>query len=93
MQSQVAANTYPGSSRFFRGRLLTAQPEEISTMVDRMDQEAKDIRQQSLKMSWYMRGGATYEDVLQMSNQERDLVAGLIKDNLETTKTSKLPFF
>ena len=62
-------------------------------MVDRMDQEAKDIRQQSLKMSWYMRGGATYEDVLQMSNQERDLVANLIKENLDTTKSSKLPFF
>jgi hypothetical protein len=62
-------------------------------MVERMDQEAKDIRQQSLKMSWYMRGGATYEDVLQMSFQERDLVTALIKENLETTKSSKLPFF
>jgi hypothetical protein len=62
-------------------------------MVERMDQEAKDIRKQSLKMAWYMRGGATYEDVLQMSFQERDLVTDLIKDNLETTKTSKLPFF
>lgn len=62
-------------------------------MVERMDQEAKDIRQQSLKMSWYMRGGATYEDVLQMSFQERDLITALIKENLETTKTSKLPFF
>jgi hypothetical protein len=58
-----------------------------------MDQEAKDIRQQSLKMSWYMRGGASYEDVLQMSSQERDLLTKLIKENLETTKTSKLPFF
>lgn len=62
-------------------------------MVDRMDQEVKDIKQQSLKMAWYMRGGATYEDVLQMSFQERDLVSALIKDNLETTKSSKLPFF
>ena len=62
-------------------------------MVDRMDQEAKDIRQQSLKMSWYMRGGASYEDVLQMSSQERDLLTKLIKENLETTKSSKLPFF
>jgi hypothetical protein len=62
-------------------------------MVDRMDQGAKDIRQQSLKMSWYMRGGASYEDVLQMSSQERDLLTKLIKENLETTKTSKLPFF
>ena len=40
-----------------------------------------------------MRGGASYEDVLQMSSQERDLLTKLIKENLETTKTSKLPFF
>ena len=68
-------------------------PEEISTMVDNMDKEADSIRRQSLKMSWYMRGGATYDDVLQMSNQERQLIGELIKENLETTKTSKLPFF
>jgi hypothetical protein len=58
-----------------------------------MDQEAESIRRQSLKMSWYMRGGATYDDVLQMSNNERKLLSELIKENLETTKTSKLPFF
>ena len=58
-----------------------------------MDQEADSIRKQSLKMAWYMRGGATYEDVMQMSHQERKLVSELIKDNLETTKNSKLPFF
>lgn len=40
-----------------------------------------------------MRGGATYEDVMQMSYHERKLISDLIKDNLETTKTSKLPFF
>jgi len=68
-------------------------PEEVSSTLDQMDQEAKDIRQQSLKMSWYMRGGASYQDVLQMSLQERELLSELIKENLETTKTSKLPFF
>jgi hypothetical protein len=62
-------------------------------MVDQMDQEADSIRKQSLKMAWYMRGGATYEDVMQMSHQERKMVSELIKDNLETTKNSKLPFF
>lgn len=62
-------------------------------MVDQMDQEADSIRQQSLKMSWYMRGGATYDDVMQMSFRERTLISDLIKENLETTKTSKLPFF
>lgn len=58
-----------------------------------MDQEALSIRQQSLKMSWYMRGGATYNDIMQMSFEERTYISQLIKDNLETTKNSKLPFF
>jgi hypothetical protein len=62
-------------------------------MVDKMDEEANSIRKQSLKMSWYMRGGASYEDVMQMSYHERQLIGELIKDNLETTKNSKLPFF
>lgn len=51
------------------------------------------MRRQGLKMSWYMRGGATYDDVMQMSHAERTLISELIKENLETTKTSKLPFF
>ena len=44
-------------------------------------------------MSWYMRGGASYEDVMQMSFVERRMINELIKENLETTKNSKLPFF
>ena len=72
---------------------MTLSTEEISNLVEEMDTEANNIRQQSLKMSWYMRGGATYEDVLQMSFQERQMINQLIKENLETTKNSKLPFF
>jgi len=62
-------------------------------MVDKMDQEANAIRAQSLKMSWFMRGGATYEDVLQMSHSERELIGELIKENIETTNKTKLPWF
>lgn len=62
-------------------------------MVDKMDQEANAIRAQSLKMSWFMRGGATYEDVLQMSHSERELIGDLIKENIETTNKTKLPWF
>lgn len=40
-----------------------------------------------------MRGGATYEDVLNMSSQERKLINELIESNLETTKKTQLPFF
>ena len=62
-------------------------------MVDNMDKEADNLRKESLKMSWYMRGGVSYEQALQMSMKERRMIGEIIKDNLETTKKSKLPFF
>lgn len=44
-------------------------------------------------MSWHMRGGATYEDILNMSSTERKEINNLIKEHLEVTKESKLPYF
>lgn len=58
-----------------------------------MDKEAEMIRSESLKISWYMRGGLTYDQVLMLSTKERDVVGKLIKENLETTKKSGMPFF
>jgi hypothetical protein len=58
-----------------------------------MDQECDDIRQEALQLSWYMRGGLSYEHALQLSVAERKLINKLIKTNLETTKKSGLPFF
>jgi hypothetical protein len=58
-----------------------------------MEKEANDLKAQCLKMSWHLRGGGTYEDVLNMSFNERNMIAELIKANLETTQKSKLPFF
>jgi hypothetical protein len=40
-----------------------------------------------------MRGGLSYDDSMMLSQLERELIGKLIKDNLETTKKSKLPFF
>jgi hypothetical protein len=58
-----------------------------------MDQECNEIRQEALQLSWYMRGGLSYEHALQLSVAERQLINKLIKTNLETTKKSGLPFF
>ena len=44
-------------------------------------------------MTWFMRGGVTYNEVMQMSADERSAINQIIKENLETTKKSKLPFF
>lgn len=58
-----------------------------------MEDECLAIKKQAFSFSWYMRGGASYEDVLNMSYEERKLIADLIESNMETTKATKLPFF
>lgn len=58
-----------------------------------MENEAKAIKQEAMRMTWYMRGGLSYDQALQLSTAEREIVGKLIKDNMETTKKSGLPFF
>jgi len=58
-----------------------------------MDSEAIAIKHNAIRMAWYMRGGVSYEDVLNMSTDERNTILKLIENNLETTKKSGLPFF
>jgi hypothetical protein len=62
-------------------------------MLEQMDSEVDSIRQEALKMSWYMRGGLTYDLAMALGSSERAMISQLIKDNLETTKKSGLPFF
>ena len=58
-----------------------------------MEKESSAIKKNALSCSWYMRGGVSYEDIMNMSSEERNHINDIITDNLETTKNSKLPFF
>jgi hypothetical protein len=65
----------------------------IEKLVAQHDKEAKAIREELLKMCWFMRGGLSYAEAHLLTSEERSLIGKLIEDNLETTKTSGLPFF
>ena len=58
-----------------------------------MDNQAKEIRNELLKISWYMRGGVTFEESAALCPQDREMIGKLVKDNLETTKKTGQPFF
>jgi hypothetical protein len=58
-----------------------------------LDKEAKNVRQEVLKMCWFMRGGVTYNEAMNLSFSEREIIGSVINENLETTKKSGLPFF
>lgn len=74
-------------------KLLVLGSEDIQKLLDNMEKETHEIKSGCLRMSWYMRGGVSYNDVLNMSMTERESINKLITDNLETTKNSKMPFF
>lgn len=65
---------------------------EILQIAKRMESEAKGIKKDVLKMCWYMRG-LSYSEGMNLSHDEREIVAEIIKENLETTKKTNLPFF
>lgn len=58
-----------------------------------MEKDANAIRQEALQMAWFMRGGLTYDQAMQLSAHERKIINDIIKGNLDTTKKSGLPFF
>ncbi len=81
-----------GSNKFFRQRILTQSLVEIREYVKHLEKEERDIKKDLLKICWYMRG-MSYQEALMLSYDERMIVGEIIKENLETTKKTKLPFF
>lgn len=57
-----------------------------------MEADVKGIKKDVLKMCWYMRG-MSYTEAMNLSHDEREIVYEIIKENLETTKKTQMPFF
>lgn len=74
-------------------RLLNLDNEGVKKLIAQLDKEVETIRHDSLKMCWYMRGGISYTDILNLSQAERTAINKIIEENLETTKNTKMPFF
>jgi hypothetical protein len=58
-----------------------------------MEKEVKMIKSNALRTVWYMRGGISFAEAMNLSMDERDIIDEIIKENFETTKKSGLPFF
>jgi len=72
---------------------LTLSNDEIVDLLEKMEKESKAMRDNVLRLCWYMRGSIDYSDGMLLSRIDREIINNIIKDNLETTKKSQLPFF
>jgi len=67
--------------------------DEILKEVDNLDKESRNIKLDLMKLCWYMRGSITLDDAYSLCIEDRQIISEVIKENLETTKKSGLPFF
>ena len=67
--------------------------EQIDGYINKLEKEAKALREEALRYCWFMRGGLTYDQAMMLGMHEREFINKLVKENLETTKKSGLPFF
>jgi hypothetical protein len=58
-----------------------------------MEKEVRAIKEELIKLCWFMRGGLTLTEAYDTDPEDRELIGKLIESNLETTNKTKLPFF
>jgi hypothetical protein len=64
---------------------------DIEQYIKQIDGEAKQLKDEIFRISWYMRGGVTsYELFHVYSYEDRTIINNIIKDNIEATKASRL---
>jgi hypothetical protein len=67
--------------------------DEVIELLDGFDRDSKALKEEALRFCWYMRGGLTYDEAFLLSASEREIISKIVKENMELTKKSGLPFF
>ena len=56
-------------------------------MIERLEAETKDLKDEFFRISWYMRGGVKADELFYMySYEDRNIMNNIIKENIDLTK-------
>ena len=72
---------------------MTLNNQEIAEYIDSLDKESKALIKQIYSLAWHMRGGMTLDEAFQISFSDREIITEMIKEHMEITKESHLPYF
>jgi len=72
---------------------LSLTLEEIQELSDKMEKQTKALKNQLYKLCWYMRGSLSFSESFDLSLEDIEIISEIIKDNLDTTKKTQMPFF
>lgn len=64
---------------------------DIESLVNSFELTSKQIKDEIFRISWYMRGGVSSDDLLhKYSFEDRQIMNEIIKENIEATKNSRI---
>lgn len=58
-----------------------------------MEKYANALKDEIIRITWWMRGGISYTEAMQLGPKEREMIGKLIKDNTEASKKAGVPIF
>jgi hypothetical protein len=67
--------------------------EGIEKLLTSFDRDIKAIKEELLKICWFMRGGISYSEAHLLSSDERQIVGKIIEENIQVSKETGMPFF
>lgn len=67
-------------------------PSQIEEYLIRLENEIKEFKLELAKISWFMRGGVTMQELLHFYSQDdRSAMYEVIKENIDITKQAQMP--
>ncbi len=64
---------------------------DIEELVNSLELDTKQIKDEIFRISWYMRGGVSSQDLMHVYGYEdRQIMNEIIKENIEITKNSRM---
>tara|TARA_B100001173_G_scaffold275411_1_gene255622 strand:+ start:188 stop:400 length:213 start_codon:yes stop_codon:yes gene_type:complete len=66
---------------------------EIVAYLKDYESQTKNLKLEIMKICWFMRGGMSWTEALNLSPDERAIASQLVKENMETAKKTGQPFF
>jgi hypothetical protein len=67
--------------------------DDIVQELKKLDKQCDSVKDEAIRITWWMRGGISYNDALLLSSKEKEIIANLIKENVETSKKTGTPIF
>jgi hypothetical protein len=66
---------------------------QIYAEVKNLENQQKQLKHELYKICWFMRGGIPLEDAYFLSYEDREIIGTIVKENMDVTKKTGLPFF